>query len=157
MDYTEMLPELFVGSYPQGIGEIDRLKRETGVTAVLSLQTDDDLRHLNVDWDELTAYYAACEIELRRIPIRDGDPVDLQVNLPESVKLLDELMSAGHTVYVHCTAGSGRAPSVVVAYLVWHRNWDLDEAATYVKQRRVCSPNIDAVRRAVETSIRRPL
>jgi hypothetical protein len=40
MDYSQIFSRLFVGSYLQTIGDIDRLQRDLAVTAVLNLQTD---------------------------------------------------------------------------------------------------------------------
>lgn len=43
MDYAQILPELFVGSRPRDADDIDRLRGEADVTAVLDLQMDDDM------------------------------------------------------------------------------------------------------------------
>jgi len=42
MEYVQILPQLFLGSHPQTTDEIERLRQEAGITAVLNLQTDDD-------------------------------------------------------------------------------------------------------------------
>ncbi len=151
VDYDPILPELFVGSYPESGEEIDQLKQETGITAVLSLQTDEDLGSLQLDWPALEAYYKTSGIELRRVPVRDFDPEDLQAKLPECVRALDQLLSAGHSVFLHCTAGAGRSPTVAIAYLHWCRGWDLGQAAAHVKACRPCSPSLDAIRSAAWT------
>ncbi len=145
MDYDQILPQLLVGSCPKSSDDIDKLRRETGITAVLNLQTDEDLRYCNFAWQPLQAHYTACGIELQRIPVRDFDPVDLQAKLPECARVLNQLLTAGHSVYVHCTAGAGRSPTVAIAYLIWCGGWELDEAVAYVTQRRPCSPNVDVI------------
>ena len=149
MNYTQILPQFCFGSHPEGTDDIDRLRQETGITAVFNLQTDDDMRCVDLAWGPLEAHYIACGIELCRVPVRDFDPVDLQEKLPKCVRSLDRLLSAGHAVYLHCTAGTGRSPTVAIAYLHWCRGWDLDRAVAYVKERRPCSPNLDAIRQAV--------
>lgn len=145
MDYTQILPQLFVGSNPQDTGDIDRLRKDSGITAVLNLQTDEDMRSLDVVWELLEAYYAKCGIELRRVPVSDFNPVDLQEKLPECVRALDRLLGAGHSVYLHCTAGANRSPTVAIAYLHWRQGWDLDRAIAHVKERRQCAPDADAI------------
>jgi dual specificity phosphatase 12 len=85
------------------------------------------------------------QIEVRRIPIRDFDGLDLRQKLRSCVAALDELARGGHTVYVHCNVGAGRSPSVVIAYLVWKQGWNLDDAIEQVTKYRSCSPNIDAL------------
>jgi hypothetical protein len=44
-----------MGAYGGTASDIDRLKRETGATAVLNLQTDDDMRYFKLDWESLRA------------------------------------------------------------------------------------------------------
>jgi hypothetical protein len=40
MDPSQILPNLFVGSYPRSPEDIDRLKQDFGITAVLNVQTE---------------------------------------------------------------------------------------------------------------------
>ena len=84
-------------------------------------------------------------VELRRIPIRDFDGLDLRKKLPQCVEALDELLRNGHTVYMHCNVGSGRSPNVAIAYLIWRQGWNLDDAIEHISKCRSCSPNIDAI------------
>lgn len=146
MDYHQILTKLFVGSYPASVDDIRRLKRASGISAVLNLQTDEDIRHFQLDWDLLLSDYQTSGIELRRVSVRDFDPVDLQDKLPHAVLTSDQLLRAGHTLYLHCSAGAGRSPTVAIAYLAWCCGWDLDRAVVHVQQCRPCSPNVDAIR-----------
>jgi len=148
MDYHRILPKLFIGSYPESAEEIERLKRETGVTAVLNLQTDDDMRYFKLDWDLLVKAYKSSGIELHRLAVRDFDAVDLQQKLPACVSALNDLLESGHTVYLYCSAGAGRSPTVAIAYLFWRHGWGLDQAVAHVMQCRPCSPNVEAIRLA---------
>lgn len=62
-------------------------------------------------------------------------------------KLINE---DGRDVYVHCTAGMGRAPAVVLCYLCLHKDFEPDEADRYVKSwRKVSVPNMRAVKEVV--------
>jgi protein-tyrosine phosphatase len=144
MDYAQILPELFVGSCPRDTDDIDRLRREAHVTAVLNLQTDDDLLRLNLRWETLLAHYKSCHIEVRRVPVRDFDAAELRSKLPECVRTLDGLLASSHLVYLHCTAGINRSPTVAMAFLHRCRGWTLDEASAYVTERLCCSPNAEA-------------
>jgi len=148
MNADQVLPQVVVGSYPEDTRDIDRLKRDFKITAVLNLHTDEDIDDLNIPWAAIQEHYRRSGVELRRVPVRDFDGEDLQAHLPECVRALGELIDDGQTVYCHCTAGMGRSPSVVVAYLHWVEQWDLDEAAGHVHQCSPCSPNIQAIRLA---------
>jgi protein-tyrosine phosphatase len=150
MNLDQVLPNVFVGSHPATTADIDQLKHEFGITAVLTIQTDEDLAYLRVDWPCLAAHYRAAGIEIRRVPVRDFDREDLRRNLPQCVAALDELLRAGHTVYVHCTAGMGRAPTTVIAYLAWKQDWQLEKAVEHVGGCRLCVPNVQAIRMATE-------
>ena len=48
-----------------------------------------------------------------RLRIRDFDPFDLRLRLPEAVALVAQQAKRG-TVYIHCTAGGG-LPTVLRA------------------------------------------
>lgn len=81
--------------------------------------------------------------------MRDFDPVDLQEKLPKCVLALDQLLATGHSVYLHCTEGAGRSPTVAIAYFPWCLGCDLDQAAAYVKERWGRSPNTEAIQLAI--------
>jgi protein-tyrosine phosphatase len=149
MDYVELFGHLFLGSRPETTADIDRLRLDLGITAVLNLQTDDDMRAVNLVWEPLEAHYKKSGIELCRVPVRDFDPVDLRKKLPKCVGSLEHLLALGHSVYLHCTLGAARSPTVAIAYLHWCRGWNLEEAVTCVKKQWQCSPNLEAVRLAV--------
>ena len=148
MDLNEIIPRLFVGSSPESVDDVDRLRDEHNVSAVLCLQTEEDFEYLELDWEPLEARYRELGMELRRVPVRDFDEDDLRKNLPACVAVLQELLDAGHTVYVHCNLGVGRSPSVAVAYLHWIQRRPLDEAAEHVYGCRNVSPNLRAIRLA---------
>lgn len=148
MTSSEILPQLFVGSYPRNTQDVDSLRQECGITAVLNLQTNEDMEWLSTDWGALEAHYRASGVELLRVPVRDFDPEDLCARLPECVRALEGLLRAGHTVYLHCSAGAGRSPTVAIAYLHRCQGWDLEQAVAYVKRRRSCSPDVEAIRHA---------
>ncbi len=94
MDFDKILPQLFVGSGPIQPGDIDRLK-ETGITAVLNVQTDDDFAYWGIDWDQLARHYRKTGIEVRRVPVRDFDHDHLREQLPECGRILDDFGGAG--------------------------------------------------------------
>ena len=149
MNLDQVLAQLFVGSYPLRTTDIDRLKQDFGITAVLNLHTDDDINNLNLAWAALEDHYRDSAIEVCRVPVRDFDSEDLRRKLPDCVEALNQLLEDGHIVYVHCTAGMGRSPSVAIAYLHWVEKRDLDEAVRYVKKRRPCAcPDVEAIRLA---------
>lgn len=149
MNYDEILPRLLVGSYPKGPEDLELLQGEEGVTAILSLQTDDDLRWLGLEVRPLEEACLRLGIVYRRAPVADMDSQELRARLADCARALDELLAAGHKVYLHCTAGAGRSPSVAIAWLVWRAGWELAKAHSWVVERRPSSPDLDAIRAAI--------
>lgn len=148
IDYNRIQPHLLVGTFPESQQEVEALGRDEGVTAVMNLQTDEDLRGIRFFAEPLEKLYAGSSVELRRVPVRDFDESHLQERLPECVAALHRLLEKGHTVYLHCTAGVNRSATVAVAYLHWCLGWKLDFAVEHVESCRPCSPKVEAIRQA---------
>jgi protein-tyrosine phosphatase len=141
--------KLLVGSCPMTAGDVGQLKAES-ITAVLNLQTDEDLKQRDIDWPAMEDAYRAHGMEIRRLPIADFSPQDMRRKLRAAVGLLDGLIRAGHVVYVHCNAGINRAPTVAVAYLHWIEKWDLMAAYAHVISCRPCDPYVQEIQMAEE-------
>ena len=60
MDYSQVLSHRFVGSGPSNREDIDRLKEESSVKAVVNLQTEDDFSYLEIDWPVMEAPLPRC-------------------------------------------------------------------------------------------------
>lgn len=149
INWNDIMPDLIVGSCLQTPEDVDRLA-EAGVTSVFCLQEDCDLEYFNID---IGAIRARClergDIKHVRYRIRDFDPHDLRRKLPKAVVQLARVHTPDQgKVYIHCTAGLGRAPAVALAYMFWLRGFDLDPAFEQLRSLRPCSPKIDAVRSA---------
>jgi protein-tyrosine phosphatase len=148
MDYDQILSGLFVGSHPRAIGDVERLRRESAITAVLNLQTDEDMDSVKLDWRLLEAHYRACSIDLLRLPVKE-EQIELREKLPGCVRTLSALIAGGRTVYLHCTEGIGRSSTVAIGYLHWSLGWGFDAAVSHVKHARQCSPHLEALRLAL--------
>src|SRR5438445_7930058 len=114
MNCNRITENLLVGSSLLDANDFEEL-RSLGVTAILSLQSEEDMGKRGIHWEETEAF--STNLAFRSVPIQDFDNADLQWKLPECVLMLDSLLKAGHTVYLHCTAGASRSPTVAVAYL----------------------------------------
>jgi len=144
IDCNRVMSSLLIDSYPMDNKEIEELPA-AGITAILSLQTDEDLREREIEW-------RAANLIFRSVPVRDFDASDLQQKLPTCIgpdcgmMMLDRMLKAGHTVYLHCTAGVKRSPTVAAGYLHWCLAWPLERALAHVRDVRDCSPNTEAIR-----------
>ena len=143
--YTDLDEQLAVGSHPHAPEHMTTLARTRGVTSVLCLQSDDDLSSRGLQWSVLWQFYLRLGIDVVRVPIRDFDKKDLLAHLDTAVAALNEAVAAGGKVYVHCSAGLNRSPTVIIAYLVKHREMPLEAAVEWVTTRHECVPYPDVL------------
>ncbi|KAG5045902.1 hypothetical protein JHK86_015308 [Glycine max] len=149
MNYTLITDNLIVGSQPQKPEDIDHLKKEEGVAYILNLQQDKDVEYWGVDLQSIIRRCRELEISHTRRPAKDFDPDSLRNGLPKAVSSLDWAFSEGKgRVYVHCTAGLGRAPAAAIAYLFWFCDMNLNKAYDMLTSKRPCGPNKRAIRGA---------
>jgi protein-tyrosine phosphatase len=148
LTYAQILPNLFIGSHPRTIADIELLRREAAITAVLNIHTDDDMRAVDLDFPPLEKHYKNTTVVLRRSPMVE-EQIELRSKLCAAIQALDELLGEGHIVYLHCTAGIGRAPTVAIGYLHNCLGWEFADAVAHVKLRRQCAPHLEALRLAL--------
>jgi atypical dual specificity phosphatase len=150
MTLSQVLPKLLVGSHPINMDDIDRLKRDYGITAILNLQTDGELDPCEVSRIQTESHCDKLEIAVRWIPVEAFVGEDGVRRLSRCAAMLDELLRSGHAVYVHCNLGTVRSPTVVIAYLARRQGWDLTDAVEYMRRCHPCSPDICAILLAEE-------
>jgi atypical dual specificity phosphatase len=143
--FNRILPNLYVGTVPKTFDDVDRLIREAEVSAVINLQTDDDFEWYQVDWPKIQLYYQKKNIEAVRKPVQDFQLEDLRDKLPECAKTVEEFARQGHIIYLHCTAGINRSPTVAIGYLYSCLGYDMETAIRTVKNSRLCDPYLEAL------------
>lgn len=145
LDCNEIIPgKLWVGCFvrPEDVQTL----RQMGITSIVNLQSDYDLASYGISMKQLLHACALAEIELRRIPIPDYDRQALGVQLPQAVEdLSDVLVPRWSKVYVHCTAGINRGPTLAAAYLIEADGLTAQEAYAYIIARRDCRPYLDTL------------
>ncbi|KAJ0470983.1 putative tyrosine specific protein phosphatase [Helianthus annuus] len=149
MNYNLITDDLIVGSQPQKPEDIDHLKEEQNVAYILNLQQDGDIAYWGIDLEPIVKRCKQLGIRHMRRPARDFDPDSLRSMLPKAVSSLEWAISEGKgRVYVHCTAGLGRAPAVAIAYMFWFSDMDLNTSYETLTAKRPCGPNKKAIRAA---------
>jgi len=144
----EVASGLWVGPCPNSPERI-RALRATGITSLVSVQTDADLTAMGMDWPLLWRFLMAQGISAQRLPIDDFDERALARALPTVIEAVRGSHAAGRATYVHCSAGLNRSPTVAIGYLV-SVGVDLDTAWQQVTSRRPCAPNRGALERWLE-------
>lgn len=152
--YHEVADNVICGTQPRNREDVRILAETQGVTTILNLQQDKDMQYWGVKLDEIRHACSSTGITLVRRPARDFDPHSLRKTIPTAVQAVREAVGNGGRVYVHCTAGLGRAPAVCIAYLYWWQDkaqgepYTLDEAYQHLIAVRPCGPKRDAIRGA---------
>jgi protein-tyrosine phosphatase len=140
IDCNEIIPDrLWVGRLirPEDV----KILIQKGITHVVSLQSDEDLSAYGISLKKLLKAYEEARIELRRVATRDFDMEALEKNLAQCIAELESALEPRWArVYLHCTAGINRSPTVAAAYLMRSHHISAQEAFNYLSSRRHCSP-----------------
>lgn len=145
---------LYTGAYPDSDLEIRKL-RSIGVTAVLNLQTDEQKTQQNVDILEMGQFHKAQGILLVNHPLSDAHPEAYLDGLYQGCLILQDLLEEqDHCVYVHCTTGISRAPTLIASYLclfIKHPDWQFPTKVIdfLVSCSANCIPNERALKQIV--------
>src|SRR5947208_2289106 len=76
------------------------------------------------------------------IPVCDTEETDILRYFNDSYKFINKARKDGKNVLVHCKMGISRSATIVIAYVMKTRNWDLHRSLKHVKERRNCvKPN----------------
>src|SRR5262245_13338661 len=128
MDFTEIISDqLWIGAAPSR-PELEAMKKQFGPkVAVLDLTRSVAEEKL---CGQLGLFYDD------RVPLIQDDYVAIPITKLKLVsRIVDDNISQGRKVFLHCMAGIGRSPTCAVAYLV-HCGTSLSEAKEMVQGKR---------------------
>jgi protein-tyrosine phosphatase len=132
LNWNDVTKDIVIGTCPMRPDDLIRIQKEAKVSAILSLQHDDCLTYWGIDYLQMQHKAAEIGLTLVRTPIKDFDIKDMRQRLTSAVSILATLQANGHRTYVHCTAGLGRSPLVVLGYLTLVDGRDLEEAISMI-------------------------
>jgi hypothetical protein len=119
-----VIPGLFIGGITSA--NDDRLIKSNKITHIVSAQPatiHNDIIYHNVHVD-------------------DDERVDIYSYFYNAVEFIDDALSHGNNVLVHCYAGISRSASIVLAYLMAINKYTLSDALELlISKRRICDPN----------------
>lgn len=136
LNWNVVRHDLVVGSGPRAPSDLDVLRAETQISAILSVQHDECLAKQGINYPAHVRHGQSLGLALTRVPLRDFDSEDQRRGLPTAVRALHGLLRQGHRVYVHCTAGLNRSPLVVLAYLTLIEGLRLEAARDLLRRAR---------------------
>ena len=140
--YSRVAPALYVG--PQYRARGKRALARAGITHIVNMRSEfDDAAH------GLTPQDADRYCHL---PTAD-DRAPSTAHLAQGAAFIREAIGGGGKVYIHCSAGVGRAPTMAAAYLM-EQGCDMDAALELIRRARpfinLTPPQIQALRRIAE-------
>ena len=126
LEYSRVTESLYVG--PQHRENGKRTLLQAGITHIVNMRAEfDDAEHgLTLGVKGATRY---CHL-----PTIDDDPISA-AHIREGIAFIERALAEGGKVYIHCTAGVGRAPSMAAAYLI-SKGCSMDEALDRIRAAR---------------------
>ncbi|CAK1544527.1 unnamed protein product [Leptosia nina] len=140
-DLNEVYPGLFVGD---AVAAKDKsFLRRMGINYVLN--TAEGKRYTQVDTDHL--YYRDCPgLHYKGFQLMDLPSTDISKYFHIAANFIDDGISRGGRVLVHCMMGVSRSATCAIAFLMLKRGMTLAEALALVRSRRDIHPNEGFIR-----------
>jgi len=135
LDFNLIHSALYVGACPRNAIDVGLLA-EIGVNIVVNLQSVDDLIENGICWSDLCDAYQQAGIIPTRLPMTDFDEQNIARHLQLAVDRLNSFLQSGSSVYLHCSAGRERSPTVAAAWLFRHAGRSKQQAGDLVVERR---------------------
>lgn len=130
-DFSEIYPWLLLGpnTYIHNNDWIENNK----ITHILSICSPN--KRCNID---------NININHLQLFLEDNADGDIDAIIDRAVEFIKDVEDNGGKIYVHCTAGISRSPTIIIAYLLLTKKYKLlDDAYLFVGDRRSCmDPNI---------------
>lgn len=119
---------IFLGSVPREPAQLEELRKE-GVAAVLTL---------NEAWElKLTSAQIKYELGMSQLHLPTPDYfAPSQSDIAAAVDFMNEHLTKGRGVYVHCNGGRGRSAVCVLAWLIAKRGMSAEDAYDLVRSKR---------------------
>lgn len=119
--------QIFIGSYPLYDSDVSILQQH-GINAVLNIQTLEEQNARSINQSKLKQFYRNHGIsKVVNYPVDDSDESMVYDQLFQaSLKLNEMIQDEQQRVFVHCTSGIVRAPTLVIIYLclfMKHKEW----------------------------------
>ena len=121
-NYNKITPNIYLGTNMCCQTHFEKKLLAKGITLDVSLEGE------RIDKPYGIGYYLW-------LPTRDHTAPSMQ-KLHMGVHCISVAICEKEKVYVHCKNGHGRAPTMVAAYLIKHKNMSATEAVLYIKKRR---------------------
>ena len=126
LEYSRVTDSLYVGPQHRKNGKGALL--QAGVTHIVNMRSEfDDSAHGLTLGD--APPYGYCHL-----PTVDDEPISAE-HVAEGIAFIASAIEGGGKVYIHCSAGVGRAPSMAAAYLI-SKGYGMEDAFALIRNVR---------------------
>lgn len=131
--YSRVTPALYVG--PQHRANGKRALTQAGIAYILNMRSefDDAAHNLTLDAPP-DGSPADARASYCHLPTPD-DEAPSMAHLAQGIAFIESAIDSGGKVYIHCSAGVGRAPTMAAAYLI-RRGYGADAALDLIRSAR---------------------
>ncbi|KAF8787576.1 dual specificity protein phosphatase 3-like isoform X1 [Argiope bruennichi] len=135
VDCDEVYPNIFVGD--EGSARKKDFLQAVGITHVLNTAEGSNFGQVNTG----TNFYADAGIKYLGFDLIDAPRTRIIDYFDEGVNFIDDGVSSGGKVLVHCLMGLSRSATFVAAYLMIKKNMKAKEALRTIRKQREVRPN----------------
>ena len=115
--YWVVKGELAGSCAPRGVKDVENWAR-MGVKAVVSLMEDFEFDELGFPLSDYVDALRRFNIRFLHAPTTDGEPPPSDVFMA-ILRWISDRVNGGEPVLIHCNAGVGRSPTVIIGYLMY--------------------------------------
>ena len=130
------------------------------MSAVLNLQTKDDFERHQIDWKRtLKIFYHNGIVLAKNFPVNDLHEEIYSSDIIQAAQYLNDMINNKNlNVYIYCSSGISRAPTVILAYLTLFKKAQCWQYIPLVESLIIshypcCSPNVKIVQGLVEQNL----
>ncbi|XP_071525971.1 dual specificity protein phosphatase 3 isoform X2 [Panulirus ornatus] len=135
-DMDEVYPKLFLGDCDAAMNEQYLLRH--GITHIVNA-ADNSCGPAPVKTGP--NFYKDPSVRYLGLDLIDLPFINISTHFERASKFINEALSSGDKVLVHCRQGRSRSATIVAAYLMMHRNMTAATALTLLRESREIRPN----------------
>ena len=126
LKYSRVTDSIYVG--PQHRSNGKRALKQAGITHIINMRSEFDDESYGLTLGDVRSDNYCY------LPTVDDNPISAE-HIEKGIAYIDSAIEGGGKVYIHCSAGVGRAPSMAAAFLI-SRGYSAEEALGLIRQAR---------------------
>ncbi|CAK9817426.1 Dual specificity phosphatase 29 [Anthophora quadrimaculata] len=144
IDCDEVYPGIYIGDAITAKNK--KYLKMLGITHILNAAEGKRFGFVNTDKN----YYADTTIKYLGLPLADLCTTDISKYFNTAAAFIDEAVSTGGKIFVHCVMGMSRSATCVLAYLMIKKGMQSIDALQTVRKNRYIKPNFGFLRQLAE-------